>query len=258
MRVQELFDLSGSLALITGGSRGLGLQVAHALGEAGARLVLVSRKQDDLASAVAELTAAGCRASAITANLSDTAEPARIVERVLADHGPIDILVNNAGASWGAPAAEYPLEAWSKVIALNLTASFLLSQAVGNQCMLPRGKGKIINIASISGLVGTDPNVMTTIAYHASKGGVVNFTRALAAEWGPRGINVNAIAPGFFPTKMSKGVLAVSGDLYLSGVPLGRYGGDDDLKGVAVLLASPASDYITGQIIVVDGGFTAL
>jgi NAD(P)-dependent dehydrogenase (short-subunit alcohol dehydrogenase family) len=258
MRIHELFDLSGKLALITGGSRGLGLQIAHAYGEAGAKLVLVSRKQTDLDGAVRELSAAGHQSASISADLSDPAVPVKLVEQVLARHGQIDILVNNAGATWGAPTESHPLEAWNKVINLNLTGIFLLSQAVGKYSMLPRNAGKIVNLASIAGLVGMNPNVMATIAYNTSKGGLINFTRALAGEWASHGITVNAIAPGFIPTKMSQGFLDVHGEAYLTGVPMGRLGNEQDLKGVALLLASRASDYITGQVIAVDGGYTAL
>lgn len=256
MHIQELFNLSGKLAVVTGGSRGLGLQIAHAFGEAGAKVVLVSRKQADLDQAVEELANAGHNAVAVAADLSVPSTPLALVEGILANHGPIDILVNNAGATWGAPTEDYPIEAWNKVMHLNLTSAFQLCQAVGKLSMLPKGSGKIINLASVAGLLGTEPNVMATIAYHSSKGGLINFTRALASEWASRGINVNTIAPGFFPTKMTQGFISTNGDEYLRGVPLGRFGGDSDLKGVALLLASRASDYITGQTIVVDGGYS--
>jgi gluconate 5-dehydrogenase len=172
--------------------------------------------------------------------------------------GPIDILVNNAGTSWGAPMADHPLEAWNKVLSLNLTAMFLVTQAVGKHSMIPRRRGKVINIASIAGLVGTDPDYMAAIGYNTSKGGVVNFTRSLAAEWAKYDVHVNAIAPGFFPTRMTKGLISSSREQIVSDVPLGRLGGDEDLKGVAALLASDASAFITGQIIAVDGGATAI
>lgn len=256
MHIRDLFDLTGKLAVVTGGSRGLGLQIAQAYGEAGAKVLLVSRKQADLDQAVDELTTAGHSATAIAADLSVAATPAKLIEQIISDHGHIDILVNNAGATWGAPTEDYPIDAWDKVLHLNLTSAFQLSQAVGKLSMLPRGTGKIINLASVAGLLGTEPNVMATIAYNSSKGGLINFTRALASEWASRGVHVNAIAPGFFPTKMTQGFISSNGNEYLQGVPLGRFGDGKDLKGVALLLASQASDYITGQTIVVDGGYS--
>jgi gluconate 5-dehydrogenase len=165
----------------------------------------------------------------------------------------VDILVNNAGATWGAPAEDYPAEGWNKVMNLNINAVFFLSQEVGRRCMIPKRAGKIINIASVAGLRGNPPG-MTTIAYNTSKGAQLNFTRALAAEWGKYNINVNAICPGFFPSKMSKGLLDTIGKAVIEGTPLRRLGGDEDLKGIIVFLASEASRHLTGQAIAVDGG----
>jgi gluconate 5-dehydrogenase len=173
--------------------------------------------------------------------------------------GRIDILVNNAGATWGAPAEDYPLEAWDKVMNLNVRSIFLLSQAVGKRSMIPREYGKIINVASIAGLSGNGPNSMQTIAYNTSKAAVINFTRTLAGEWGKYGITVNAIAPGFFPSKMTKGILEQRGaDNLASRAPLLRIGDDEDLKGIAALFASDASKHITGQVMAVDGGVSAV
>ena len=258
MSLKKLFDLSGRTALVTGGSRGLGLQIAETLGELGARVALTARKASELAEAVAHLKALGVEALAFPADLSDPAQVDPTVLKVIEAIGPIDILINNAGASWGAPMVDHPLEAWNKVMNLNLTALFLVSQSVGKRCMVPRRKGKIVNVASIAGLKGTDSSYMATIGYNASKGGVVNFTRALAAEWAQHDINVNAIAPGFFPTKMTKGLLAIAGDQIVASCPLKRVGGPEDLKGVAALLASDAGSFITGQIIAVDGGVMAV
>jgi NAD(P)-dependent dehydrogenase (short-subunit alcohol dehydrogenase family) len=259
MSVKQLFDLAGRTALVTGGSRGLGLQMAEALGEMGARVALTARKRDELDQAVAHLTPLGIEAVALECDMSDAAAIAPLVERAIAALGPIDILVNNAGTTWGAATLEHPLEAWQKVIDLNLTAMFLMSQEVGRRCMVPRRSGKVINIASILGLVGGgDPGRPATIAYNTSKGGVISFTRALAAEWAEYNINVNAIAPGFFPTKMTKGIMEMLGDEVANKAPLKRVGGPEDLKGLTVLFASDACAFITGQVVAVDGGVTAI
>lgn len=258
MSVKKLFDLSGRVALITGGSRGLGLQIAEALGEMGAKLILTARKLDELVNAVSHLGDQGIEAAAIACDLAKTEAVDPLVEEAAERYGRIDILVNNAGATWGAPMAEHPLEAWEKVVRLNLTATFLVSQSVGRRCMLPARYGRIINMASIAGLKGTEPGILATIGYNTTKGGLVNFTRALAAEWAQDGITVNAIAPGFFPSKMSQGTLAMRGEAIVASVPMRRLGGPEDLKGVAVLLASDASAFITGQIIAVDGGVTSV
>jgi NAD(P)-dependent dehydrogenase (short-subunit alcohol dehydrogenase family) len=256
---QELFSLAGKTALITGGSRGLGLQMAEALGEQGATIVLSSRKQSDLDEAVAHLKERGISATAIAADLSIDAHIAPMVDEAIKRLGHIDILINNAGASWGAPAEDHPVEAWDKVMNLNIRSIFLVSQAVGKLSMIPRKYGRIINIASIAGLAGNPPGTMKTLAYNTSKGAVINFTRTLAGEWGAYGITVNAIAPGFFPSKMTKGVLENIGEAALAkGSPLGRIGDDEDLKGVALLFASDAGKHITGQTLAVDGGVSAV
>jgi NAD(P)-dependent dehydrogenase (short-subunit alcohol dehydrogenase family) len=256
---QELFSLAGKTALVTGGSRGLGLQMAEALGEQGAKLVLSSRKQSELDEAVAHLKARGIEASAIAADLSDEAQIMPLVSEAMQRLGHIDILVNNAGASWGSPAEDYPLEAWDKVMNLNIRSIFLTSQAVGKLSMIPRKYGRIITISSIAGLSGNRGDTLQTLAYNTSKGAVVNFTRALAGEWGKYGITVNSIAPGFFPSKMTKGVLAGLGAENLAKeAPLNRLGDDEDLKGAAVLFASDAGKHITGQILAIDGGVSAV
>jgi gluconate 5-dehydrogenase len=257
--MQQLFDLTGKKALVTGGSRGLGLQIAEALGELGAEIVLTSRKQGDLDEAVAHLAQRGIAAHAIAADLSQESAVAPLVARTLDKLGHIDILVNNAGATWGAPAEDYPLDAWDKVMNLNIRSIFLLSQAVGKQSMIPRRYGRIINVASIAGLSGNPPGTMATIAYNTSKGALINFTRTLAGEWGAHGITVNALAPGFFPSKMTKGLLERIGkDELARGAPLQRLGDDEDLKGAAALFASDAGKHITGQILAVDGGVSAV
>ena len=256
---QQLFDLTGKTALVTGGSRGLGLQIAEALGEQGAKIVLSSRKQSDLDEAVAHLKALGIEASAIAADLSQESAVAPLVAETLKRLGHIDILVNNAGATWGSPAEDHPVEAWDKVMNLNIRSIFLLSQAVGKQSMIPRKYGRIINVASIAGLSGNGPQSMQTIAYNTSKGAVVNFTRTLAGEWGRHGITVNALAPGFFPSKMTKGVLEkLVVDELSHRAPLQRIGDDEDLKGAALLFSSDAGKHITGQILAVDGGISSV
>ncbi|MBA4255188.1 MAG: gluconate 5-dehydrogenase [Polaromonas sp.] len=260
--IQQLFDLTGKTALVTGGSRGLGLQMAHALGEAGARVMLSSRKATDLEQAVAELQAAGIDARWVAADCADEGSITHLVDETLQRMGDIDILVNNAGATWGAPAEDHPVAAWDKVMNLNVRGYFLLSQQVAKRSMLARQGGgtggRIINVASIAGLGGNPPG-MQTIAYNTSKAAVINFTRTLAGEWGPRGINVNAICPGFFPSKMTAGLLSKLGEDNLkSHAPLRRLGDDEDLKGLTLLFASDAGKHITGQWLAVDGGVSAL
>src|SRR4029077_5446083 len=204
------------------------------------------------------LAARGIEVMAVACDLQDLSAAQALPEKVLAQWQRIDILVNNAGTTWGAAAEEHPLEAWHKVINLNLNAVFALTQAVGAQAMILARYGRIVNLASIAGLQGTDPRFMRTIAYNTSKAGVVNFTRSLAAEGAQYGITVNAIAPGVFPSKMSQGMIGKSEEVILDLTPLKRLGGVEDLKGTAVLLASDASAFITGQTIAVDGGMSAI
>jgi len=258
MSLARLFDLSGRVAIVTGASRGLGLQIAEALGEYGAKIALVARKPGDLEEAAAHLSALGVDARAFPADLGAPGAAETLVSAVHEAFGRVDILVNNAGATWGAPAEDYPEKGWDKVMHLNVTALFRLAQAVGRDCFLPQGKGAILNIASIEGLVGHHWSRPGTIAYNASKGAVVNMTRALAAEWGPRGVRVNAIAPGYFPSKMTHAILDAHGRDLVDQTPLGKLGGEEDLKGAALLLASDAGGHITGQILAIDGGFTII
>ncbi len=256
--ISQLFDLKGQTALITGGSRGLGLQMAHALGEAGARVLISSRKAADLEEATAELKAAGIDAQWIAADGQSEEECRRLVDETMKRLGRIDILVNNAGAAWGAAAEDHPVEAWDKVMDLNVRSYFILSQEVARRSMIPNKGGSIINTASIAGL-GGNPRGMKTIAYNTSKGAVINFTRALAAEWGDHGIRVNAICPGFFPSKMTQGTLKAMGEEKLAAhAPLRRLGDDEDLKGLTLLYASAAGKHITGQWMAVDGGVSII
>jgi len=246
--VRQLFDLEGKTALVTGGSRGLGLQIAEALGEAGARVLLTSRKADDLEESAAHLGQRGIQALWNAADLSQPSEIVRVAEDAIARLGNVDILVNNAGATWGAAAEDHPLEAWDKVMNL----------AIGKHSMIPRRQGKIINIASIAGLAGNSAD-MAMVAYNTSKAAVVNFTRTLAGEWGKHNINVNALAPGMFPSKMTKGTIARIGAKELAAhAPLLRIGDDDDLKGATLLFASQAGKHITGQVLPIDGGVSAI
>ncbi|MGE0874573.1 MAG: SDR family oxidoreductase [Burkholderiales bacterium] len=256
MNVKQLLNLEGRSALVTGGSRGLGLQMAEALGEMGAKLALTARKKDELDQAVAHLAKLGIEASAWVCDIGKREAIAPVADAALAKLGRIDILVNNAGATWGAPAEDHPLEAWDKLMNVNLTGAFILSQIVAKKSMIPAKWGRIINTASIAGIAASDPRVVRTVAYNASKHGVVGLTRQLAAEWGEHGITVNAICPGFFPSKMTRATLDTTGEFVREMTPTRRLGNDEDLKGLAVLLASEASRHITGQAIAVDGGAT--
>ena len=256
--IQQLFDLTGKTALVTGGSRGLGLQLAHALGEAGAKIMLSSRKAEDLEQAAGELQAAGIDARWIAADCAKESEIVRLADETLQRMGDVDILVNNAGASWGAPAEDHPIDAWDKVMDLNVRGYFILSQQIAKKSMIARRHGRIINVASIAGLNG-NPLGLSMLAYNTSKGAVINFTRALAAEWGRYNITVNSICPGFFPSKMTMGTLKLLGEERLAaGAPLKRLGDDEDLKGLCVLYASDAGKHITGQWLAVDGGVSVV
>ncbi|HOX88547.1 MAG TPA: SDR family oxidoreductase [Burkholderiaceae bacterium] len=259
MSLKQLLSLEGRTALVTGGSRGLGLQIAAGLGEMGARVLVSARKADELEAAVTTLRAQGVAAEWIAADAAREADIARLADEALHRLGHVDILVNNAGATWGAPAEDHPIEAWDKVMNLNIRGVFLLTQAIGKRSMIPRRHGRIVNVASIAGLAGNPPGTMTTLAYNTSKGALINFTRALAGEWGRHGITVNALAPGFFPSKMTAGTLAAVGEAALARfAPLQRIGGDEDLKGAALLFASDAGRHITGQVLAVDGGMSAV
>jgi NAD(P)-dependent dehydrogenase (short-subunit alcohol dehydrogenase family) len=257
MAARELFALTGKVALVTGGSRGIGLQMAQALGEMGARVALTARKAEELDAAASHLRALGIDTHTVAADLAQPASVVPLVDDVEAGLGPIDILVNNAGNNWAAPAETYPDDGWRRVMGLNLDAQFFLAREVARRTMIPRKRGKIVNIASIAGLYGNPPAwQMGTVAYNTSKGALIQMTRALAAEWGRHDINVNAICPGFFPSKMTRATLDRIEASVLEATPLGRLGGDQDLMGVVVFLASEASRHMTGQALVVDGGCT--
>lgn len=256
MQVLDLFNLEGKVALITGGGRGLGEQITRGLSEAGATVVLGSRRVENCEAVCADVRAQGGAARAFALDVTQPESVRQVVGQIVEVFGRIDILVNNGGASWGSPALEMSYEAWQKVIQTNLTGTFLMSQEVARH-MLPRQSGKIINIASIAGFRGSEPELLDAIGYSASKGGVIALTRDLAVKWARYGICVNAIAPGFFLTKMTEHTLRQRADQIVAGTPLGRTGGARDLQGAALYFGSAASDFTTGQVLAVDGGATA-
>jgi NAD(P)-dependent dehydrogenase (short-subunit alcohol dehydrogenase family) len=254
--VTNLFDLSGKTAIVTGGGSGIGRQMAQGLAEAGANLVLCARKAERCEQAASELEQLGVRAIGLGCDVRDPDQVQYVVGKAVEELGGVDVLVNNAGTVWGASPEDMPLEGWQKVIDVNLTGVFLFSQAAG-RVMIERGGGVIVNIASVAGLQGGPPEIMNTIPYNASKGGVIAFTRDLACKWAQHGIRVNSIAPGWFPSDMSGYVLERHAERLKQHIPLGRFGGPHDLEGVVVFLASDASAYVTGHTLVVDGGESA-
>ena len=253
--LKDLFDLSGKVVLVTGGSRGLGKEMAEGLAEAGSSLMLLARREQWLTPTVEEFRDRGFRCESALCDVSKPDDVQAAVDRTIATYGQIDILVNNAGVTWGQPIEEHSLEKWNMVLQINLTGAFLFSQRAGRE-MLKRRSGNIINVASIAGLVGSMESGQHIVGYVAAKGGLIAMTREFAAKWARRGIRVNAIAPGFFPSRMTEKVLAVSQPQMEAAIPMGRVGAEGELKGVAVFLAAPASGYITGHTIVVDGGGT--
>jgi NAD(P)-dependent dehydrogenase (short-subunit alcohol dehydrogenase family) len=257
MNTLDLFRLDGKTAIVTGGGRGLGRYMAEALSGAGANVILCSRKIEPLEEVREEIEARGGHALVIQSDVTDRKDVKNAVAAAQETFGSLDILVNNSGATWGAPPTEMPPEQFDRVLAVNVGGTFLMSQAVGRR-MIERGSGgTIINVASIAALVGGNPDYMQTVGYNASKGAVISMTRDLATSWAVHNITVNAIAPGWFPTRMSGGLIERFEVRMLEDIPLRRFGKPEDLKGVVVFLASPAASYITGQTIVVDGGATA-
>jgi NAD(P)-dependent dehydrogenase (short-subunit alcohol dehydrogenase family) len=255
--IVRFFDLAGRTAIVTGGGGGLGLVFAEALAEAGARVVLCGRNGDRCEQAAEAITETyGVHAVGMRCDVRDEEEIDTVVDRAGSEFGRIDILVNNAGTSWGAPAAEYPIEGWQKVVDVNLTGLFRFSQNVG-RVMIEQGGGKIVNIASVAAFAGAPPEVMDAVAYTASKGAVVALTRDLAVKWARFGITVNAIAPGWFPTDMSRVLLERHRDEFLRRIPIGRFGAPDDLKGAMLFLSGPGSDFVTGHTLIIDGGQSA-
>ncbi|MEO7001303.1 MAG: glucose 1-dehydrogenase [Ktedonobacterales bacterium] len=255
MTVLDLFHLHGQVAIVTGGGRGIGKTVAEALAEAGGKVVITGRREEFLNSTVAEFTGRGFECLAVVGDVSNADDVARATQAAFDAWGQIDILVNNAGQTWGQPTEEMPFERWRQVIDVNLNGMFLMSQQVGRH-MLARGRGSILNISSVAGLVAGDPESVKTIAYNTSKAGVIAFTKTLAMEWGRRGVRVNAIAPGWFPTRMAAASINANRERFEGRTALGRLGDLDELKGAALFLVSPAASFITGQTVVVDGGMT--
>ncbi|MED1204459.1 glucose 1-dehydrogenase [Heyndrickxia acidicola] len=256
MDLFELFNLKGKTAIVTGGGKGLGAQMAAALAEAGSNVVLCSRDLKACQSMAESLESRGVKTLAVQCDVTKKQDIQHVIDETLKEFGQIDILVNNSGTSWIAPALELPEDKWDKVMNVNMKAVFLFSQAAA-KAMMAQGSGKIVNIASVTGFGGTQPELLDTIAYNTSKGAVMTFTKDLAAKLARHNIQVNAIAPGFFPTKISKKILE-SNTAILKQIPARRFGDDDDLKGAVVFLASRASDYVSGHVLVVDGGISSL
>jgi len=254
--VKSLFDLSGQVAVVTGGATGIGLQMAKGLAEAGASIVICSRRVEVCEEAAAQIEKIGVQALAIGCDVTKPDQVEAMKNEVLKKFGRVDVLVNNAGRAWVAPPEDTPLERWQQVFDLNITAPFLCAQALGRE-FIKQKRGKIINIASIAGLVGRNPTAYNSIAYGSSKGALVNFTRDLAVKWAQHNIQVNCICPGFFVTDINRAMYERNKANVDREIPLGRTGGPDDLKGIAVLLASDASAFMTGAIIPVDGGAVA-
>jgi NAD(P)-dependent dehydrogenase (short-subunit alcohol dehydrogenase family) len=256
MHVRELYNLAGRVAVVTGGSRGLGLEIAHGLGEAGATVIVTARRQEWLQPAEEELHEAGIEAEALACDVADQGQIEALANAVLERHRRVDILVNAAGITWGASALEMPVDRWRSVLDVNATGTFLCCQAFGRG-MVERGAGRIVNVASVAGLIGQDPEMMDAVGYTASKGAVVAMTRDLGVKWARHGVTVNAVAPGFFPTRMTKGLIEQGEHRLAAASPMQRIGRPGELKGVVLFLASDASSYVTGQILAVDGGMTA-
>jgi gluconate 5-dehydrogenase len=257
MNVMEMFNLNGKVAIVTGGGRGIGLKMAEGLAEAGANIVLCSRKVENCQKAAQDLEKLGVKTLAMACDVKSPAGIQSVVDKTLEEFGRLDILVNNSGVTWGGSVEDYPLEGWEKVMDTNMTGPFLFSQIAG-RVMIRQEGGNIINVASVMGVIGMESDAADAIAYSTSKGALITFTKDLAAKWAKYNIRVNAIAPGWFPTDMTSWVLDHHGKKILGLVPMGRFGEPEELKGAVVYLASDASRYFTGILLPVDGGQLAL
>ena len=256
MHVSELFNLSGKVAVVTGGSRGIGKEIAIGLGEAGARVAITARREEWLIPAYEELTGMGIESLAVKADITSPEDVGRMVAETLRQWGKIDILVNNAGIAWGAPFVDMPLDKWDAVLNTNAKGPLICSQQVGKQ-MIKQGGGNIINVASTTGLLAVDPRAMQAIGYQASKAALIVMTKQLAVEWAKYNIRVNAIAPFFLKTRMTREVTEKAEKELVEHIPMGRLGREGELRGAVLFLASEASSYVTGQVINIDGGMSA-
>ncbi len=254
---QELFDLTGQVAIVTGGASGIGVQMAYALGEAGANLVIAARKIERCKEVAVKMEDdLGVKVLPAKVDVSIPNEIDDLYDFVMKEYGRVDILINNSGATWGAPSLEFPLDKWRKVIDTNLTGSWLMAQKAG-QIMAKQKYGRVINLASLAAFVGATAEIMDAVPYQASKAAIAGLTKDLAVKWAEHNITVNALAPGWFPTKMTYGTLDKSREVMLKNIPIRRFGSDDDLKAATLFLASPGASYVTGVILSVDGGWVA-
>ncbi len=256
MHVRDLFDLTGKVAIVTGGSRGLGKEIATGLGEAGARVAITARREKELMSTKQELESVGIGCLPIVADVSEVEDVKRTLAETLERWGKVDILVNNAGVVWAAPALEMPLDKWDYVMNIDARGTFICCQEIGKE-MIKRKSGNIINISSAVAVSGVDPNSGQFIGYQAAKAGVIIMTKQLAVEWAVHNIRVNCAAPSFLATRLTNALIERTGENMLRWIPMRRIGRPDEIKGTVVFLASEASSYITGQVICLDGGTTA-
>lgn len=254
--VKQLMNLEGRVSVVTGGATGLGLQMATGLAEAGSHIVVCSRKLDVCEQAAHAIEKLGVKALPVACDVTQPDQVHHVKEETLKRFGRVDVLVNNAGRAWVAPPEDMPLDRWQQIMDLNVTAAFICAQSFGRE-MIKAKRGRIINIASIAGLIGRNPKAYNSIVYSTSKGALVNFTRDLAVKWAQHNVNVNCICPGFFVTPINDKLFEKNAENILRDIPLARTGGEDDLKGIAVLLASDASRFMTGAIVPVDGGSVA-